>query len=335
MITLAQIQTPAFATASGYCTTSADFMELVNLAVDELIIRGDWPGSIVPIRVCIRNGCATWPRYVAEIRKMNTCRGNAVQLRNQWYEFLDHSHGCGRNEIFGWHAWRGEERQMVAQYRAPTYNDIYGPNCMVRVYPMVQEDLNLSGWWFFGTDNNGQPLMTDNGDGTWSQGVTLTWQPTLGYGTTNTFISRIDRVVKPVTQANNNLFAYDANQNGLFDLAVYEPSEVNPSYLRYQIEDQVPRANCGDCSKSVIALVKLLNLPLSAPTDWVIIDNKRALLLAIRALKLEEALGDATKLWQSAIETLNRSSENNSPDDQFAVANEPFGRGVRRSQQCF
>ena len=322
MLTLADIQTSAFQTASGFCPTSQDFLDMVNQTIPRLLQRGDWPGTLMPVRVSVRNGQVTWFRNVGQVRSMHACRGN-IPVRPVWYEFLEYR--GGRHQ---WEGERGRERHMTMQYRAPTYQDIYGPNCTVRLYIDAQEDLGAT-VQIFGTDNNNQPLRTNNGDGTWSDGVTITaaTQSDGLYGSTSTFVSRIDRVVKSKTQSTARLFAYDSVQHVLFDLAVYEPSETVPSYLRYQLDGGRPGPTCQE---SVIALVKLKFLPVSSPTDGLIFleGAQGALLHGFRAVKREEA-GDtqgATSFWKLAVEELNRGLEDQDPEGPVAVNNVFAGR---------
>lgn len=330
MLTLADIQTSQFQEASGFCTSSSDFKALVNDAVEELMHRGDWPGTIIPIRVCVRNGCVTWPRYVSQVRKINVCGGSAP-VQNQWYQFM--VHGRQRSSDWRWSSWNwrgscGPEKQMLMQFRAPTYNDVYGNECYLRVYPDCVEDAGAT-VMVFGLDGYGQPLKTRNSDGTWSLGITIT-VPTITtdtpYGSSSTPVSRIDRVVKSETNCNLRLYAYDPTNDWMYDLAIYEPSETNPSYLRYQLDGRSEWnyqicSSSSTCLQTVIALVKLANLPIQVATDLVIIDNKRALLCAIRALKAEEAGNYAqSKIeWGAAIESLNRQLEDYSPEYQFAA----------------
>lgn len=341
MLTLKDIQTSQFQTASGFCTSSQDFLELVNDAVTELLKRGDWPGTIQPIRVCVRDGCVTWPRYVGQIRKLNHCRGNAP-VHNVWYQFLEHDHSEGRNAIYGWHAWRGDNARMNAIGRAPTYNDIYGVNCTVRLYPMSPTDVGQV-VTIFGTDNNGQPLQTYNPDGSIDQGIQITLA--LPFGSSSVFVSSIDRVVKPITQGKVNMFAYDAVQDAMLDLAAYDASETNPDYLRYSVEGLkgsptpfVGQPCASNCLQSVVALVKLKPIPVAVSSDLVIIDDRRALLNAIRALKAEDSNNPTTAIpfWKAAIEGLNRNLENESPDDQMAVSNNILGSQNRTwRNRCF
>ncbi len=75
-----------------------------------------------------------------------------------------------------------------------------------------------------------------------------------------------------------------------------------------------------------MALVKLQPIPIAVASDLVIIDNRRALLNAIRALKYEEGgnVDMAQAAWQMAIETMNRSLENESPDMAMSARNNVF-----------
>ena len=296
---------------------------MANQVIPRLLQRGDWPGSLMPVRVMVRNGQVTWFRYVGQVRSMHSCRGN-IPVRPVWYEFLEWH---GHRHHHAWEGWRERERQMTMQYRAPSYNDIYGPNCTVRLYVDAQEDVGAT-IQLFGADNNNQPLRTNNGDGTWSDGVTITAQ--IPFGSTSTFVSRIDRVIKSKTQSTARLYAYDATQNALYDLAVYEPSETVPSYLRYQLDGGRPGATCRE---AIIALVKLKFLPVSASTDGLIFleGAQGALLHGFRAVKREDA-GDiqgASGYWKSAVEECNRQLEDADPDGPVVENNVFAGRTFR------
>lgn len=306
-------------------------MEMLNDTVDEYMRRGDWPGTLVPIRVCVKNGCVTWPRYVAEVRKINFCFSSAP-VQTVWHEFLEHNTWCGQYGTYGWNSWCGEERRMTMQSRAPTYNDIYPSLSTVRVYPMAQEDAGAT-VVLFGLDQYNQPLK-ERVNGVWREGVTIT--VAVPFGSTSVFVNRIDRVVKSVTQAKLNMYSYDAERDLLWDLAAYDPSETSPDYLRYQLSGGWAPSSCsGDCTQTVIALVKLKNLPIRVPTDLVIINNRRALLLGLRALKMEQSLGDASSLWAAGIESLNRDLENQLPDSQYAVQNNIFGSNRMLTNRMF
>lgn len=325
MLTVQDISGVSFQTAAGYGTKTPAFYALVNELIPRLMQRGDWPGLIMPLRVCVRRGCVTWPRYVANVRWMRDCRRNNIAIRNPFGDFLSYQ---GHRHLHEWQGWLGQERRMVAQFNAPTYNDIYGPNCTVRVIPLVQED-NGAVLTIYGTDNNNQPLQTNNGDGTWSAGIQVA--AGIPFGSSNTFVSKIERVVKPITQSNIMLYAYDSVQNAMYDLAVYEPSETSPSYLRYQLEGgRGFQASCSNqCLETVVALAKLKFIPVSTPSDGILFltGAEGGLKLGIQALKREEAndFAGARAAWQGAVEELNRQFEDYFPDSQFVATNEIFG----------
>lgn len=317
---LQQVQGGAFQTAAGVCTNSSDYFDIINEVVPRLMERGDWPGTIVPIQVCVRQGCVTWPRYVGKVRKINHCRGD-IKVKTVWHEFLEQSYGRG---IYGWQSWCREERNMTEQFKACTYNDIPGPNCTIRIYPTVPEDVGAT-VTIFGVDNNQQPLQTNNGDGTYSQGITLTAALPFGSSGNPFFVSKIDRVVKSVTQSNLLMYAYDTVNNVLFDLAVYEPSEINPQYERYRLDGRwnVGFPLNGACLESIIALVKLKFIPVSVPSDLIPLNSRGAIKLGIKAWKSEDAgdLAGADAWWARAVEMLNRNSEDENPDSELTVQN--------------
>jgi hypothetical protein len=341
VLSLGQIQGSGFQSASGYCTTSQDYFDIVNEVIPRLLNRGDWPGSVMPIQVQVRNGCVTWFRYVAQVRKAHTCRGH-IPVQSVWGDFLDYKEGRRYHE---WGHRFGAERRFVNQWQSPTYNDMYGPNCTVRLYVDLPQDVGTT-CTIFGTDNNNQPLQTTNPDGSNSLGQTFTVQLQPGpggnayWGSTSTFVSRIDRVVVGATQGMKRLYSYDSVQNALLDLAVYEPNETNPAYLRQQVEGS-PRGqwSCsGCCPETIIALVKLRFTPVAVPTDGLIFleGAQGAIKHAIRARRREDANDSkgALDFWKLAVEELSRYQEDYEPQDQLPVENNVMGGGTMYNR-CF
>lgn len=332
MITLGDVQSNIeVQNVAGCVPTSPQFISLVNSTVDRLIKRGDWAGTVVPIRVCVMKGCITWPRNVGQVRYINGCR-RQIAMRSQWYEFLQWD---GPRRLHEWQGWCGQEREMELQYRAPTYQDIYGPNCQVRVYPRYAADVGAT-VQIFGIDNNGQPLQTEVAPNVWQDGITITVASPFGVSTG--FISRIDRVLKSVTQGPLNMYAWDTMNNQLWDLAQYEPSETSPSYLRYQLRGGGNGRSCqgSPCLETIIAMVKLQHIPVKLPSDLVLISDMGAMVLSFMALKEEsnKNFTAANSYWQLAINELNRQLENEVPDSQLAVRNNVFG-GRTFSQKQF
>lgn len=325
LLTLDEARASALRKISSSCPQSQDFLSLLNEATRRLMRRGDWRNTVVPIYVCVRKGCVTFPRYVEEIRKANLCN-NYVPVRNGWYTFLDFN--AGRNwSACGWWGWLGQETRLTQTHDAPTFSDIAGEGRLVRVYPQANADIGKT-VKLFGVDNNDQPLRTIDGTtGLWSEGITITMAAP--FGSSSTFVRRIDRVLKQETTAPVTMYAYNSDADVLEELATYDPGETNPVFIRYNLS-----ADCGygtesgaSCSeaKPLVALVKLRFVPVKTGTDLVLVDNLDALKEMIQSVKLGEAGNpeEAAKFEARALRELNMGLRNGG-DDSIPVSVEPF-----------
>jgi len=331
MLTLGdtQVATGPIARVAAYCPTSAEFISLINQAQRKLLRRGDWSGTVVPIYVCVSNGCVVWPGYVQEVRRINMCN-RTIPVRNMWYEFLDRGPSCQ------WRGWLGMESKLADQGRTSVFQDIQGDGRTVRAYARCQADLGKT-VTVFGLDNNNQILQTKNQDGSWSLGVVLTLQTP--FASTSTFVRSIDYILKDPTSCPVDLYAYNATTNLLEDLAHYEPSETRPSYSKTRLMASapscgtgtfIPPQGCCGAVRSVVALVKLRFIEAQNPTDLLIIDNEDALQMMVQSLKAREKndVALARALENEAVFELNRELENNSDDSTFAVENNTLGPEV-------
>jgi len=348
MLTLLDCKNSTISEITGGCTNAFKFAQQINEATRKLMRRGDWVGTVCPIQICVQRGCLVMPRYVLSVRKINTCH-HKLPVGNLWYRFIDNrdwDHGrWGGYGVNGWWSHAREGRgALSAQGQACCYQDIPGDGWLVRAYARCTQDYGKS-ITIFGVDNGNQPLRTNNGDGTWSDGI----QIVLGssgqnpnFGSTSVYVRRIDRVVKPQTQCQVMLYAYNPATNALLDLAVYDPGELTPTYTRYQL--CLPNAHlsslgavgcCGPV-ESVVALVKLRFIPAQFDTDLVMIDNLDQLKLMVQSIRAQEA-GDlvlAKQYEAAAVQEGNRELEDNYPDDTFSAINNVFGSETF-SNKCF
>lgn len=273
----------------------------------ESLMDDSWAGLIVPIHVCVSRGCVVWPRYVYSVREMSVCR-HPIQIKNQWYDFMPRdwydSNCCGNG------------CRMTAQDKTPTYSSIYGDSRYVRAYASVRIDYGKT-VTIFGVDNNNQTLKHKNLDGSWSEGAIITLAGP--YGTTLSFVRRIDRVLLDDMQGEVRLYAYDTVNAVLEDLAVYQPGETNPEYVRYHLN--VP---CE--TNSINALVKLRFIPVRFDTDLVMIPL-RPLKTMCQSVKFGEAGDISNKIAfeKEAIRQMNQIKRNELPDSQIPVNCGAFG----------
>lgn len=335
MLTFGELKASKAVDVAGVCATSDQFKGYVNEAVNRLLRRGDFTGSTVPIQVCVKRGCMVFPRYVHMVRKINVCR-HPIPTRNLWYEFLPD------NDRWWYPLFTGHSGcSLTNDGRTPVYSDVPGEGKLIRAYLVYNEDIGKT-VTIFGVDNNGQELRTNNGDGTWSEGIVLAL--TKPFASTSTYVRRIDRVLKDETEGDVRLFAYDPVTDILDDIALYGPSETNPDYERYRLNaatwpsTTTPGApNCCNTSFSVVALVKLRFFPVKHDTDLVIIDNVEAIKDMIQSIRFGEA-GDFTNADKAeirALRELNMQIADHNPEPQIAVSNDVFGSTGIGVQACF
>lgn len=336
MLTFKELKESSVANVAGVCVTSTEFTALVNEATRRLLRRGDWSQSVIPIHVCVKRGCVVFPRYVGQVRKINLCH-EPIPIRNLWYQFLPNQQSCWWRHYLDVRA----DCAMHSMGRSPVFSDIYGDGRLVRAYLTYNADVGKT-VTIFGVDNNDQPLRTDNGDGTWDDGITLTL--TKPYASTNTYVRRIDRVLKDPTEGDVRLYAYDATNDLLEDIALYEPSETNPDYAKYKIvapswPSTTTTTDTTSCCPSfgLLALVKLKFIPVQADNDLVLIDNVDAIKDMIQSIKFAEAgdYGNANNAESRAIRELNQQLHDDVPEDAVAVSNDVFSSAGLGYQTMF
>lgn len=349
MLLLEDLQDPngPLARITAVCPTSSQFLSYVNQATRRLLRRGDWPETTVGMFICVKQGCIVWPRQVQEVRKLNICNRH-VDVRNLWFRYMDLPHGCSQWSTTDWPdglmGWLGQPLPgLFDEGRTSVMQDVMGDGRLIRAYPRCQADIGQT-LTIFGTDNNGQPLQErDSSDDSWSDGVTITL--TLPFGSTSTYVRHIDYVVKDQTECPVNVFAYNAAQNVLEDIAQYDGNETRPSYQRTKLT--IPFAHtpwtgqagstpsCCASLRGVMALVKLRHIPAQNPLDLIIPDNEDAIEDMVQSIKFKEKgdMSNAMAYEASAIRELQRDQENNSPDYEFSANDLTVGaNGFSQSQ---
>jgi hypothetical protein len=350
-LTLADVKASSIRRIANACPTSTTFLELVNEATERLMTRGDWATTVVPIHTCIKNGCVTFPRYVGQVRKMNLC-GTPIPVSNIWSPYLDRSNysswynfpNIGTwGDLSSYYSVGGSLRYHPIGANNTGYYSVYSDpwgDRYIRAYSQFPQDFGKT-LTIFGTDESGQPLTTKNtaadGTVTYAPGAKITLAAPFG-STSVKVRAPIERVIKDVTQGRVWLYGYnDATANDLEDLAVYEPSETNPTYVRMQIPGKRFGNSCSgsNCEASVMAIVKLQFIPAANDEDLILIPNKAALKTMVQAIIFEESNdSEQAKEFESrAIRELNLQLRDVIPEDQTAIEIDGFnqtGVGVQR-----
>lgn len=316
----------------GRCSDSTAFLSAVNEAIRRLMTRGDWAQTVVPIHLCVRRGCVTWPRFVGQIRRLKIC-GRPVPMTNLYCSYLDRDNWpCWYSfpSLYSWGTYRNESRNWgpcgaTQLGRYSTYADPQGTRYL-RAYPQFPADVGKT-VTVFGKGEDGQPLIHTNADGTHSPGLVITIASPFGSSSVQVQ-TPIDRVIKDQTDGQVWLYAYNATLDELEDLAVYQPSEKNPSYARHNIP------GCAN-NRGVMALVKLKHIDLVDDTDLVMVPSLAAIKFMLQAIVFEESNDAAmgAEYEAKAIRELNLQLRDEMPENQTAIVIEPFsGTGIGPQQ---
>lgn len=309
----------AIKTAVGSCENQDDFRQYLNDATERLMYRGDWPGTEVPLHVTVKRGVVTFPRQVGSVRKINVTR-RYFPVWNDMYAFLPHqwNHGDCCGAFLNWID--PLSPSMTAYGTSCTFDQPPTSTCVLQIQG-IPDDTGAV-FQFFGIDPQGNALRTDNGDGTFSDGISLTLNQPFTMGTD--LVKFVGRAIKPVTQGPVFLFALDTVTSIQTPLAVYDPGDTNPSFAQYNVH----AACCNPTvTWSAVAMVKLKFIPVVADTDPVLIPNLHALALFIKGIRFGEAgdRGNALAYQADAVKELNLQYADISEDAQIPIQISPFG----------
>lgn len=317
---------------AAVCTSSPAFLSLLNQIQRRLLKRGDWEDTDWLARLCIHDGCITWPRWVAGLRAISFSGGWQTEIRNKWYSVEGpYSYTTGPNTFtdtglggsglgVGWYPFFPSFDQ---QNSAPTYRDITAPEGrLIRYYVAKRNDVGKT-LRIYGKAFGGEPLQEKDANGNWVEGITLT--ATAPFVSTSIMVTQITAITREATEGIGRLYAYDPVADVLVDLAMYEPSETNPRYRRTRVTGAGCMPGCRDANNvkttSLQVLAKIAHQNLVSENDLLLIDDFDALKIGFQAIRLEESNDDTlseVKLTK-AIRELNFGIRNASPAQQTTV----------------
>lgn len=317
---------------AGVCATSEEFASLVNDACQRALRRGDWEGTLIPIQVCVRRGCITWPREVETVRAINIC-GCPVPISNNWYQFLPGNQknwwGTCRNNFSAF-----AESRMDQQVQVPSFEDLYGSGRYLRFICEKREDFGKTITVYGINDATGLPIR-QKVNGIWIDGITLTLK--VGFVSTTMTVRSVTRIQKDVTQGLVFGYGYNPTEDVMEPFGQYEPTETHPLYMRYKLSAPICTGRTGSSAtvacgefKSALALVKLAFIPAVADTDVVVIQNIDALKMLIQSIRFEEAsdINNKRQYELDAIRELNLDINNIIPKENMAIEVRAFGSAL-------
>ena len=257
----------------GRSTSSSSVMDYINEAVERLMSRGNWPGTIVRYRACVNQAKITWPRQIETILKANVC-DTPAPIANHWYEFA----GSGPGTL---HDTDCPGLVLEDMGNAPTFDDIGESGKLLYVLSTAGEDADaqilIRGYGGDATTDT-EPIRTVV-DGSWVEGEYIDIAPGATFSTK--YFINITEVIKPVTNGVVRLYEFTAPAT-YKPLAYYDPDETVPSYRRSRIPSLATFGECDcDCCPtdytSVTVLAKLAFIRASVDTDILQINNLPAI----------------------------------------------------------
>lgn len=250
----------------GRCDNATVFRRLTD-AVRLANTQGKFDWNIAQMDICVCDGCVTLPADVATILGVNT-GGFPTLLRDQWYQY--HINGAGSTDCNGSWGYTDELGQVC------TYRDPSAPVKLVAVVENAQDTnttLRVFGW-----DGDGKRIYSPGPDDTLEDGFLV---PCIyGFPAVNPDVPnilRIDRIQKAVTNGFVKLLAVDATTLETHTtIGYYQPWETSPNYRRIRVPD-----------RSWLRIkYRKKDMEVRASTDWINIENREAILLLAKAVKL-------------------------------------------------
>lgn len=312
---------------SGTCSSSAEFLSLLNQATRKLMNRGSFFGTVQRIQVCTYDCKIVWPRFCGTVLAVNLSGGSSTP-KNNWYGFLPFSNwdiSMGGafpfiNGCFG-------SPPISDAGLTPVFNQIScGHPVYLRIYPGVREDIGKK-ITIYGVDGNGLELRTQV-NGVWQQGETITLA--LPYTQTTALFRNVTRISKPVTQGVVRYYQWAPVGDYTYDLVWHDPGETTPMYRVSKLP-----AGRSCCLKSIEALVKLEFCPVVGDSDIVQISSLDSLADMMQSIREKNGgnIQEAQAFELSAVRELNLILREKFPTEQTVTRVNYFGNSPLPSQQ--
>jgi hypothetical protein len=258
--------------ALGKCDEATVFRRLSD-AVRLLSNKGVFDPTVAFIDITLSEGTVTLPYEVETVLAVNAgCR--PTLLRDQWFQYHLNGVGselktdCGYSDILS--------------QNVPIIRDLEAPVKLIAKPEKASDNNKMVR--VFGWDSNGDRIFSTE------SGVTVDgFLVPLVFGfpavnSTAPAIARVDRVEKAETNGYVELVAVNPllTTEELYRLGYYQPREVDPSYRRL-------RVNAPSGTRHVRLAYKKKTTEILSQLDWINLDNREALLLAVKAVKFREA----------------------------------------------
>jgi hypothetical protein len=318
-LTLQDVYNSRIPQAIGACAPDPRIIAIVNEAQQRLLSKGMWWGSCAKYRLAAYGSEIAMP---AELDTIETMAINhvPVPVHDFWFEFLDHGFGTrSRNEVgsasppttFGGVSGCLGLSEANLRGNFPTFRSLTTTTDPLKIVLQcdIAADVGVP-VTVLGYDANGNWIRTIQ-SGIWTDGEVIALAQGAGTTSVNTF-SRVTDIQFNLPRVGQCwLYELDTVTSVTILSGWYQWWETRPSYARWLLPsvfppsptsgctppataaqtwttEQIP-APSSTCSPSLIEIIgKKAYIPVSLPTDYLIIQNIPALKLMAQCVKKQE-----------------------------------------------
>lgn len=290
------------AAVTGVQMNDARVMYYANLATEELMNEGDWPGVVDRYYFVTQNHHIILPDFLDRIMGI-AVNDRPYAMRSPWFEFVEYGPGPQNDNNCRWVDDVIDRDEVAIQSLFP--DETNGPWTL---YVKAQYNESIDGVnpniVIQGGAPGGRQVRTFYGTSyMWGENFEL--DPADPYTTYGTAVfTSVTSVVKPVTKGYIELWATNGNPADDTQLATYGPDETFPSYHSYflpTLKDCLIGVTacwsscCGDATQEnnqrnlrVLVRGRKRFIPVMNDNDTLIISNLPALMAMMQAVVKRE-----------------------------------------------
>jgi hypothetical protein len=320
----------------GLCQSDVNGVaEAVNTAQERLIYAKEsgeegWFNTFAEIvfNVSRAQPYITLPREVARLEVINVCN-KPIPVQNQFYEYL--SFGNGRMPKTDRRCAGPEIKEAYSRNNAVVFTEMTSAPQFISVYLTDAQDIGKR-ILIQGLDADGATIYSQDNENQVTGVFLALASPSVMTAMT---LSDLQGIQKDITVGQVRIYQHDPNTGDEVLLLTMEPGEMTASYRRYYFSN-LPCGCCAapgatdDTTVQVTAIAKLEPIPVRVDTDWLLIQNRQAIIAECQSVRYDEMDTQAAKQMarerhEHAIGLLNGELAHYIGKESVAVGFAPFG----------
>lgn len=319
-------QLAKIAAVTGVQMTDSRVMYYANLAIEELMNEGDFPGVVDRYYFVTQNHHIILPDFLDRILGVSV-NDRPYAMRSPWFEFVEYGPGPQNDNNCRWVDDVIDRDEVAIQALFPSEDEGPWTLYVKAQYDESVDGVNPSIVIQGGTGDNRQVRTFYGTSYMWGENFEI--NPDSPYETYGTAVfTSVTSVVKPVTKGYIELWATNGTPAEDTLLATYGPDETFPSYHEYflpTLKDCLVgiaacwTGCCGDDSEEendqrnlrVLVRARKRFIPILTDNDTLIISNLPALMAMMQAVvKREQSDLQGYALYKAqAVDIMNKEAK--------------------------